>query len=75
MLSIPDDLFARAERLARKTKKSRSRLFIDVLKEYLASNESDRVTEAMNSALVEVGKIDDHFVSVLAQRILKRSEW
>ena len=35
-VSIPDDVFEGAERLARRTNRSRSRLFSDALKEYLA---------------------------------------
>jgi len=74
-VSIPDDLFEGAERLARRTKKSRSRLFRDALKEYLARHTPDQVTEAMNNALAELGATDDRFVSSSAQRILERSEW
>jgi metal-responsive CopG/Arc/MetJ family transcriptional regulator len=74
-ISIPDDLFEGAERLARRTKKSRSRLFRDALEEYLARHTPDQVTEAMNNALAEVGATDDRFVSSSARRILERSEW
>jgi len=74
-ISIPDDLFEGAERLARRTKKSRSRLFRDALKEYLARHTPDQVTEAMNSALGEIGLAKDEFVSVAAHRILEQSEW
>jgi metal-responsive CopG/Arc/MetJ family transcriptional regulator len=74
-ISIPDDLFEGAERLARRTKKSRSRLFRDALQEYLARHTPDQVTEAMNNALAEVGATDDRFVSSSARRILERSEW
>jgi metal-responsive CopG/Arc/MetJ family transcriptional regulator len=35
-VSIPDEVYQGAERLARRTKKSRSRLYGDALKEYLA---------------------------------------
>src|ERR1700704_4101975 len=35
-ISIPNDLFDGAERLARRTRRSRSRLFTDALREYLA---------------------------------------
>jgi metal-responsive CopG/Arc/MetJ family transcriptional regulator len=74
-VSIPDDLFEGAERLARRTKKSRSRLFRDALKEYLARHTPDQVTEAMNRALVELGDTHDDFVSSSARSILERSEW
>jgi metal-responsive CopG/Arc/MetJ family transcriptional regulator len=74
-ISIPDDLFEGAERLARRTKKSRSRLFRDALKEYLARHTPDQVTEAMDKALGEIGVTEDGFVSTAAQRILEQTEW
>jgi metal-responsive CopG/Arc/MetJ family transcriptional regulator len=74
-ISIPDDLFEGAERLARRTKKSRSRLFRDALKEYLARHTPDQVTEAMNHALAELGATDDPFVATSARRVLERAEW
>jgi metal-responsive CopG/Arc/MetJ family transcriptional regulator len=36
VVSIPDDAFAGAERLAKRTKKSRSQLFSDAVREYVA---------------------------------------
>jgi metal-responsive CopG/Arc/MetJ family transcriptional regulator len=74
-VSIPDDVFEGAERLARRTKRSRSRLFSDALKEYLARHTPDKVTEAMNNALAEIGEAKDSFVSSAARRVLERSEW
>jgi len=43
-VSIPDELFRSAERLARRTKRSRSRLFSDALKEYLIRHSPDEIT-------------------------------
>ena len=74
-VSIPDEVFEGAERLARRTKKSRSRLYGDALKEYLARHAPDEVTEAMNRACREVGEARDPFVSAAARRVLERSEW
>ncbi len=74
-ISIPDEVYQGAERLARRTKKSRSRLFSDALKEYLARHAPDEVTEAMNRACAEAGEAKDPFVSSAARRILERSEW
>ncbi len=74
-VSIPDDLFDGAERLARRTKRSRSRLFSDALREYLARHSPDKVTEAMNSACTEIGEVKDPFVSSASHRVLERSEW
>ncbi len=74
-ISIPDEIYDSAERLARRTKKSRSRLFSDALKEYLARHAPDEVTEAMNKACAEAGEARDGFVSAAARRTLERSEW
>ena len=74
-VSIPDDIFEGAERLARRTNRSRSRLFSDALKEYLARQSPHRVTEAMNTTFAQIGEGQDSLVSSEARRILERSEW
>ena len=78
-VSIPDEVFEGAERLARRTNRSRSRLFSDALKEYLARHTPDQVTEAMNQALSQIGeepgKDNDSFVSSAARAAFERTEW
>jgi predicted transcriptional regulator len=64
-----------AERLARRTKKSRSRLLSEALQEYVARHAPDEVTEAMNRVCAEVGISKDGFVSAAGRRVLERSEW
>ena len=74
-VSIPDDVFEGAQRLARRTKRSRSRLVSDALREYLARHSPEEVTDTMNKACAEIGELEDPFVSSAARRILERSEW
>jgi metal-responsive CopG/Arc/MetJ family transcriptional regulator len=74
-VSIPDEIYHGAERLARRTKKSRSQLFSDALLEYLARHAPDEVTEAMDRACAEVGEDNDSFVAAASRRILERSQW
>lgn len=74
-VSIPDDLFKGVELFARRTKRSRSRLFGDAIREYLARHAPDEVTEAMNRVCAEVGGAADPFVSASARRVLERTEW
>jgi predicted transcriptional regulator len=74
-VSIPDDVYRRIDRLARNTKRSRSRLFSDALGEYLARHENDEITEAMNAAIAGVGQTEDRFVSAVASRVLERTDW
>jgi len=74
-VSIPDDVFAGAERLARRTKRSRSRLYSDALREYLAHHTPEEITEAMNRACAEIGEEKDPFLSSAGRRILENVEW
>jgi metal-responsive CopG/Arc/MetJ family transcriptional regulator len=74
-VSIPNELFDLAERLARRTRKSRSRLFSDALREYVARRSPDKITEAMDQALADVGESNDPFVAVASRRRLERTEW
>lgn len=74
-VSVPDDVLEAAERLARRTKRSRSRVFSDALKEYLARHAPDEVTEAMDKACAEIGEAQNPFVAAASRRILERTEW
>ncbi len=74
-VSIPDDVFEQAEKLARSTETSRSALYTRALAEYIARHSSDEVTEAMNRVCDEVGTQSDEFTANAARRILERSEW
>jgi metal-responsive CopG/Arc/MetJ family transcriptional regulator len=74
-VSIPDEVFQDAERLARRTKKSRSQLFSDALSEYVARHAPEEVTEAMDRVVAAIGESSDEFVSTAALRVLDRTEW
>lgn len=74
-VSVPDDVFQEAEELARRMKRSRSEVYSRALAEYLARHAPDRVTEAMDRALAEIGDRPDRFVRAVARRVLKRSDW
>ena len=75
-VSVPDELFQAAERHARRSSKSRSRLYTDAIAEYLAKHAPDEVTEAMNRVVDPLGDTArDDFVSRAAQQALERSEW
>lgn len=75
-ISIPDDLFEGAERLARRTKKSRSQFFSDAVREYIARHATSDVTEAMNRVCDELGGAKaDPFTSAAARHLLERNEW
>jgi metal-responsive CopG/Arc/MetJ family transcriptional regulator len=74
-VSIPDDVFESAEQLARRTGKSRSQLFSDSVREYVARHSPEEVTEAMDRVCAQLGQPADKFVSAASRRTLERSEW
>ena len=74
-VSLPDELFEGAERLARRLRISRSRLYRDALREYLARHAPEEVTEAINRTCAGLGQEPDSFVSAAARRVLERSQW
>jgi metal-responsive CopG/Arc/MetJ family transcriptional regulator len=74
-VSIPDDVYRRAERLAEKSNRTRSRLYSDALGEYLARHGSDEVTDTMNQILVGMDQSADSFVAVAARAALAKTEW
>ncbi len=52
-VSIPDDIFAEAEKLAATLELSRSALYAKALKEMLERIRDDAITAQMNAALAE----------------------
>lgn len=74
-ISIPDDVFKQAERLARQSRKLRSELFSDAMREYVARHAPDHITDAMNRVCSEVGDTKNQFVSTAARRTLQSTEW
>jgi antitoxin MazE6 len=74
-VSIPDEVFDEAERLARRTKRSRSEVYSRALAEYVARHAPDRVTEAMDRALTEIDQWVDKFARAASRRTLERSDW
>ncbi len=69
-VSIPDDLFAGAERLAKRRKKSRSELYTDAVREYVARHDPDEITAAINRVEDELNEPVDEFVSLAARETL-----
>lgn len=75
-VSIPDEVFAEAESLARQLNASRSEVYSRALREFLGRHAPDRVTERMNETLSRIGEqAADPFTKHAARRVLKRVEW
>jgi metal-responsive CopG/Arc/MetJ family transcriptional regulator len=74
-VSIPDEVFQQADKLARRTGVSRSQLVSVALREYVARHEPDDVTDAMDRVVDTIGAGNAAFAAAGAGRILKQTEW
>jgi len=74
-VSIPDEVFAEAESLAKQLKASRSEIYSRALGEFLGRHAPDRVTDSMNQVIAAVGEKSDPFSKRAARRVFQRVEW
>jgi len=74
-VSLPGEIFAQAERLARRLKKSRSKLYSDAIAEYIARRDPDLIVEKLDETWGRLGGPDDGFVAAASRRALERSDW
>ena len=74
-VSIPDDVFEKVERLARRARRSRSEVFSAALREYVARHAPDEVTDSINQVCDRIKEQGDGFVRTAARRVLENTEW
>ncbi len=74
-VSIADDVFEGAERLARRLKRSRSELYTAAVREYVARHEPDAVTAALDALYAEHDSRLDPGLAAAAARRLAAVEW
>jgi predicted transcriptional regulator len=74
-ISVPDDVFEGAERLAHREGRSRSEVYSAALREYVARHDPDDVVDALDRVVAEVGEGIDPFVTASSRRILESSDW
>ena len=74
-ISIPDDVFAEADALAKQLCQSRSALYTRAVREYLLRHSPDNITAALNELCDEGLGTLDPFVEVATRKILRRWEW
>ncbi|MEZ5513252.1 MAG: hypothetical protein R3F58_05195 [Steroidobacteraceae bacterium] len=74
-VSIPEDVFAEAEALAKRLKTSRSKLYSRALGEFVGQHAPDRVTALMNDVVGDVDPGPDAFSVIAARQVLKKTEW
>ncbi len=74
-VSIPDEVFAEIEDLAKRLKASRSELYSRALSEFVRRHAPDRVTELLNQVVAAVGEESEPFTKRAARRVMRRVEW
>ena len=74
-ISIPDEVFVEADRLALKLKQSRSQLYSRAVREYVARHSDDDVTAALDALYAHEAAVNDVFGIAAATRTLARSDW
>ncbi|MSP24504.1 MAG: hypothetical protein EXR75_04935 [Myxococcales bacterium] len=74
-VSVPDDVFDRAELLAKQLKLNRSQLFSRALAEFVSRHAPEEVTDALNRVCAELADERDEFTLHAASRTLSRSAW
>ena len=74
-VSIPDDLFRKADELAGRMGKSRSEVYRDALADYLSRREPGAITRALDEIADELTADERAFTTAAARRTLAQSEW
>ncbi len=74
-VSVPDDVFEGAERLARREGRSRSEVYSAALRDYVARHDPDAIVQALDQVVAEVGEGTDPFVVAAGQRTLEATDW
>lgn len=74
-ISVPDEVFAQAERLARRQGRSRSEFYSAAVREYVARHAPDDVTDAIDRVVADLGEEPAAFRRAAGKRIMRRTEW
>jgi metal-responsive CopG/Arc/MetJ family transcriptional regulator len=77
-VSLPDELFESVERIVKQTKRHRSEVYAEALREYVARHApEDETTRQINEALEAAGDLSDdyRFSQEAARKALRKVEW
>ena len=73
-VSLPDEVFASAESLAKRLKLTRSELYSRALAEFLARHSPDEITDSWNSVVTEIGQ-DEPVNAGSSRAVFEQVEW
>jgi predicted transcriptional regulator len=74
-ISVPDEVFAEADRLAERLGKTRSQLYTEALVEFLIRYDPDTVTQRLSEIWDSICEPEDRFVSETSRSVLENVEW
>jgi predicted transcriptional regulator len=74
-ISLPDDLFASADALARRLGMSRSALVAAALAEFVAKHRTSKVSERLDAVYASEDNRLDAPTKRAQRRVIRRSEW
>jgi len=74
-ISIPDPIFSRAERFARRRKISRSALFAAAVSEYLEQHGEENLTERLNEVYAKESSALNPMLTELQSLSLAEEQW
>ena len=74
-ISVPTPLFRKAERLARRLKKSRSQVYREAVSDYVERHDPEAITAALDEVHRGPHSEPDAFVRQAGRRILESTEW
>jgi predicted transcriptional regulator len=74
-ISLPDDVFKKADRLARRQRKSRSRLYADAITDYLARHDPDSITAKLDEVAEQVDTSLDPAIRAATRELWRRDPW
>jgi len=74
-ISIPDEVFERAEKLARRLHMSRSGLYVKAVEDYIREHRTDRVRECLDDVYRTNDSSLDKVSEELQAKSLSGDEW
>jgi metal-responsive CopG/Arc/MetJ family transcriptional regulator len=74
-ISISDDLYAKAEKYAKRKKLSRSSLYSKAIEEYLKKDEEQKIIDQINKVCEQVDTSLDPAIMEYQRRAIGKSKW
>ena len=74
-ISVPDNIFSLADKVAKKLKLSRSELYTQALQEFLEMHQNDEVTAALDRLYGEEPSLVDPHLDRMQRASLSKEDW